>query len=496
MAEQLGVFYEKARQIFDLVQVQQLLEWDQEVIMPSRGLEQRAHQLAALATVIHEKQKAPGFGDIIAGLEAVEGLEDSVQADVREARRTFERATKIPTRLVEERAGACALAQAAWEAARSANDFASFRPHLERVVTLTQELAEAIGGANRYDALLADYEPGMTEARLRVIFTDLKARLLPWLDAVKGASRKPDLALLSRRFPLEGQRAFCQRLVRDMGFDLEAGRFDVSAHPFTNGTMQDVRLTTRYQEDYLPCAIFGTIHEAGHGLYEQGLDPARFRDPAGQACSMAMHESQSRLWENLIGRSEAFWKHYYPLLRQTFPGALDDVPLAAFHGAVNAVTPTLIRTEADEVTYNLHIMLRFDLESGLMAGRVRTKDLPELWRAKLQEYLGLAPPDDRLGVLQDIHWAVGLIGYFPSYALGNLYGAQFMEKMRLDLPDLDGTLAQGQLRPVKDWLNANIHIHGRHWSAESLCTKVTGQPLSVEPLMRHLQAGLAAICGL
>lgn len=496
MAEQLRMFYEKARQIFDLVQAQQTLEWDQEVIMPSRGLDQRAHQLAALATVIHEKQKAPGFGDIIAGLEAAEGLEDPVQADVREARRAFDRATKIPTRLVETRAGACALAQAAWEAARPANDFASFRSHLERVVTLTQELAEAIGGTNRYDALLADYEPGMTEARLRVIFTDLKARLLPLLDAVKGASRKPDLALLSRRFPLEGQRAFCQRLVRDMGFDLEAGRFDVSAHPFTNGTMQDVRLTTRYQEDYLPCAIFGTIHEAGHGLYEQGLDPARFRDPAGQACSMGMHESQSRLWENLIGRSEAFWKHYYPLLRQTFPGALDGVSLAAFHGAVNAVGPSLIRLEADEATYNLHIMLRFDLESDLVAGRVQVKDLPELWRARMQEYLGLDPPDDRLGVLQDIHWSVGLIGYFPTYALGNLYGAQFLEKMHLDLPDLDEELAKGHLLGVKDWLNANIHIHGRRWPAEALCARVTGQPLSAEPLLRHLHRKYSIIYGL
>jgi carboxypeptidase Taq len=302
--------------------------------------------------------------------------------------------------------------------------------------------------------------------------------------------------MLSRRFPVEGQRAFCLRVVKDMGFDLEAGRLDTSTHPFTNGTLHDVRLTNHYLEDFLPCAVFSAIHEAGHGLYEQGLDPARFRDPAGQNCSAGIHESQSRLWENLVGRSRAFWSHYYPLLRQALPGTLDDVSLDAFYGAVNTVALTLVRLEADEATYNLHILLRFDIERELMAGGVRTRDLPDLWRSKSKEYLGLEPPDDRTGVLQDIHWAVGLVGYFPTYALGNLYGAQFMERMRRDLPDLDERLARGELRAVKDWLNEHIHVHGRRWPAQDLCRRVTGEPLSTEPLMRHLREKYAGIYGI
>jgi carboxypeptidase Taq len=493
MSDPLDPFYDRARQIFDLAQAQQALEWDQQVMMPPRGLEQRAQQLSALASVVHGLQADPGFGELIARLEAADGLPEEVRADVREARRAFDRAVKIPGRLVRERAEACALAQAAWVEARTASDFSHFRPHLERVVALTREQAEAIGTANRYDALLDDYEPGMTEARLGAIFLDLKGRLLPLLDAVRGAARHPDAGILARRFPVAGQHAFCLRLIEDMGFDLEAGRFDVSAHPFTNGTLNDVRLTTRYLEDCLPSAVFGTIHEAGHGLYEQGLDPARFRDPAGQACSMGIHESQSRFWENLIGRSRAFWSHYYGPLRAACPGVLDDVSLEAFHGAVNRVAPSLVRLEADEATYNLHIILRFELESDLMAGRAEVRDLPALWRARMKEYLGLEPAGDREGVLQDIHWSAGLIGYFPTYALGNLYGAQFLEQLRRDMPDLDQRVARGELGGVKAWLNRNIHVHGRRWTADELCRRVTGAELSAEPLMRHLQGRYAEV---
>jgi carboxypeptidase Taq len=496
MSESLNLFYDKTRRILDLSLAQQALEWDQEVIMPPKGLQQRAHQLSALASAVHDGLTDPALGDLIGKLEADPGLDDLARADVREARRSFDRAAKIPGRLVAERVEACSLAQAAWEQAKPRNDFAAFRPHLERVVALTRELADALGGGNRYDALLEDYEPGMTEARLRVIFDDLKVRLVPLLAAIRGAGRSPDPAILSRRFPEQGQRAFCLRLLGDMGFDLEGGRFDVSAHPFTTGTLHDVRLTTRYQEDHLPGAVFGTIHEGGHGLYEQGLDPDRFRDPAGQACSMGLHESQSRLWENLIGRSRAFWSHYFEPLRAACPGVLDDVSSEAFYAAVNAVAPSLIRIEADEATYNLHIILRFDLESDLVAGRIEVRDLPALWRSKMKEYLGIEPDEDRLGVLQDIHWAGGLIGYFPTYALGNLYGAQFLEAMRRDLPDLDQRVARGDLGPAKDWLNRNIHVHGKRWSAEELCRRVTGQPLSAEPLMRHLQAKYADVYGI
>ena len=489
-------FYTRARRIFDLAQARQVLEWDQKAVMPPRGVTQRSQQLAALAEVIHGQSTDPAFGELIARLEASPDLDEFVRADVREARRAFDRAVRIPVRLVAERAEACALAETAWEAAKAANDFAAFRPHLERVLALTRELASGLDPAHPYDALLDEYEPGLTEAALRVVFADLKARLLPVLDAVRGAARQPDPGCLGRHFPEAGQRAFCLRLVQDMGFDLAAGRLDTSAHPCTDGTLDDVRLTTRYQEDFLPSAIFGTLHEAGHGLYEQGLDPARFRDPAGPFCSMGIHESQSRLWENLIGRSRPFWSHYYPVLRQAFPGVLDDVPVDGFFGAVNRVAPSLIRIEADEVTYNLHIILRFELESDLVAGRIEARDLPALWRVRMRETLGLEPAEDRAGVLQDVHWVAGLIGYFPTYALGNLYAAQFMEQLRRDLPDLDERLARGELRGVKDWLNRNLHRHGRRWTAAELCARVTGRPLSAEPLLRHLEDRVAGVYGI
>jgi len=496
MSERLKQFYSRAQQIFDLSQARQGLEWDQQVLMPPRGAGQRAQQLAALASVIHARATDPAYAELIAGLEAEPDQDEWVRADLREARRSYERAVKVPAALVQAHAQACSLAQAAWEQAMPASDFPAFAPHLERVVALTRELAEAAGGANPYDALLDDYEPGMTEPQLRAIFTDLKGRLLPLLDALRGAPRHPDPAILARHCPRAGQEAFCRRVVRDMGFDLQAGRFDTSTHPFTSGTMGDVRLTTHYREENLSSAIFSSIHEAGHGLYEQGLDPARFRNPAGQFCSMGLHESQSRLWENLIGRSMAFWSHYYQPLREACPGVLDDVSLAAFHGAMNRVAPSLIRIEADEATYNLHILLRFDLESDLVAGRIETRDLPALWRAKMKEYLGVEPASERQGVLQDIHWAAGLIGYFPTYALGNLYGAQFMEQMRADLPDLDERVAGGELGCVRDWLRTNLHRHGRRWPAQELCARVTGQPLSAEPLVRYLKGKYSAIYGI
>ncbi len=487
MADTTKGFYEKVRRLADISQAAQILEWDQQVMMPSGGAEQRARQMAALATVLHEKLTAPSLGDDLSALEADPGLDEYVRADVRETRRLRDRALKLPAALVAERAEATALAQEVWAGARAKSDFDAFRPGLERVLALTREMACALDASRPYDALLDDFEPGTTEDELKAVFADLKAQLLPLLEAIAGSGARPDTGILRRRFPRQAQEAFCRRVIGDMGFDMQAGRFDVSVHPFTNGTFRDVRLTTRYLEDFLPAALFGAIHEAGHGIYEQGLDPRRYRDPSGGYCSMGVHESQSRFWENLVGRSRAFWTHYYPLLRESFPGLLDDVPPEAFYTGVNAVTPSLIRVEADEATYNLHILLRFELEGDLLAGRVAVRDLPALWNAKMKEYLGLEPPEDRLGVLQDIHWSAGLIGYFPTYTLGNLYAAQFLEQLRRDLPDLDERLARGELRSVKAWLNERIHVHGRRWPAGELCRRVTGEALSAAPLVRHLR---------
>lgn len=489
-------FYEKCRMIHDLQEVQQLLEWDMEVMMPRKGVDQRGNHQAALATVMHAKLTDPALGDLVAELAGRMDLSPHLAADAREAKRARDRAVKIPPRLVAERARVCALSQAAWETAKDHDDFAAFLPHLEAVLKVTREMAHAIGGdQNPYDALLDEYEPGMTEAALRVTFADLRDRLVPLLDKIKGAAREPSQEPVTRHFPKAGQEAFGRRIMAAMGYDLDAGRLDVSAHPFTNGTFRDVRITTRYCETFLNMALFGTMHEAGHALYEQGLDPTRYRDPAGGFCSLGVHESQSRFWENMIGRSRPFWQHYFPELKRTFPGVLEEVSEDAFYRAVNVVQPSLIRVEADEVTYNLHIILRFELESDLLGGRLEARDLPSAWNEKVKSFLGIVPPSDREGVLQDVHWSVGLIGYFPTYALGNLYAAQFAEALRRDMPDLDAKVARGELGSIKGWLNEHIHIHGRQYLPRELCQRVTGAPLSAEAAMRYLTAKFSEVYG-
>jgi carboxypeptidase Taq len=485
---------ERFREIHDLGEIQQLLEWDQQVVMPPRGTGQRGTQMAALAGLIHARMTDPAVGELLAALEAHPGEDDLLQADIREARRAYDRAVKIPADLVTARAEACALAQSAWVEAREKNDFALFRPHLERVVDLTRQVAAAIGTPDPYDSLLDEYEPGMTAAALRELFGGLRPRLVALLERIQAAPRRPDPSVLQRPCPAAAQEAFCRRLMADQGYDLSAGRLDVSAHPFTSGTFADVRITTRYNETYLPTALFGLLHEAGHALYEQGLDPERYRDPAGGFCSLGIHESQSRFWENVVGRSRPFWRHYYPLLRQAFAGVFDDVPEDDFYRAVNTVSPSLIRVEADEVTYNLHIILRFELETMLTDGTLAVADLPAAWNERVNAFLGITPPSDKKGVLQDIHWSAGAIGYFPTYALGNLYAAQFAAALRRELP-LDELLSRGELRPVKTWLNEKIHRAGRRWLAPELCQRVTGEPPSAEPAIRYLESKYAEIYG-
>lgn len=495
MDEIRGRFYARCEEIHDLQEIQQLLEWDQQVIMPRKGAEQRANQQAALAALAHRRLTDPAFGDLIFAVEAGPGCDGDVAADLREARRAHDRAVKIPEALVAERAKACALAQVAWEEAKAQDDFASFEPHVAKVLDLTRRVAEAVGTENRYDALLDEYEPGMTEAELKALFSDLRDRLVRLIDKILGAPRKPSQDVLRRHYPEAGQEAFGIRVAKDMGYDFDAGRLDRSVHPFTSGTFGDVRITTRYDERYLGTALFGTLHEAGHALYEQGLDPARYKHPAGAYASLGLHESQSRFWENLIGRSMPFWRHYLPVLQEHFPGVLDDVPVDAFCAAVNVCQPSLIRVEADEVTYNLHIILRFELESALVSGALGTKDLPAAWNEKMRAFLGIAPPSDQVGVLQDIHWSAGLFGYFPTYALGNLYAAQFMEVLRRDLPDLDGRLAEGDLLPVRAWLTEKVHRQGRRHLPQDLCQRITGRRLSADASMDYLAAKFGEVYG-
>jgi carboxypeptidase Taq len=496
MEKEIGRFYEKCRRIHDLQEVQQFMEWDQQVMMPPKGVEQRGYHQSALASVIHGMTTDPELGDLIGNLSAREDLDGDLAADLREAKRARDRAVKVPADLVAERARVCSISQAAWEEAKNRDEFSAFLPHLEAVIRITREMAQAIGGGqNPYDALLDEYEPGMTEAALKVTFSDLRDKLVPLLDKIKGASRKPSQDVIHRRYPLPGQEAFGRKVVDDMGYDLGAGRLDVSTHPFTNGTMRDVRITTRYDEAFLNMALFGTMHEAGHALYEQGLDPARYRDPSGTYSSLGIHESQSRFWENMIGRSRPFWRHYFPALKASFPGVLDGVAEEDFYRAINVVAPTLIRVEADEVTYNLHIILRFELESALLSGTLEAADLPGAWNERVKSFLGIVPPTDREGVLQDIHWSIGLVGYFPTYALGNLYAAQFMEAMRKDMPDLDTRVGLGELGHIKAWLNSRIHVQGRRYLPQELCERVTGKLPSADAAMTYLTAKFGEIYG-
>ncbi|MEW4527822.1 carboxypeptidase M32 [Maioricimonas sp. JC845] len=480
------------KQIALLNSCSSVLGWDEQTYMPPGGAEHRANQLAMLAGMSHERATSPQLGELLDELqdeEALGGADSERAANVREARRSYERATKLPRRLVEEQSRARTLGQQAWVDARRRKNFADFQEWLERIVALKQEEAEAVGYGDgvRYDALLDDYEPGATTAQVKEVFGPLRDELVKLVAAIADSDIKPDIDLLARHYPVEAQREFGRRAAEAIGFDFSAGRLDEAAHPFCSSFGPgDCRLTTRYDEYHFPGAFFGTLHEAGHGIYEQGLRKDAYGTAVGHSASLGIHESQSRMWENFVGRSRPFWNHFYTQAQDAFPEALGEVPLDDFFGAVNDVRPSWIRVEADEVTYNLHIMLRFELEQPLISGDLKPADVPGAWNDTFHRYFDMTPPDDALGCLQDIHWSAGLIGYFPTYALGNLYAAQFFDQARADLGDLDAMFEKGEFQPLKEWLNKNVHARGLQYRANRLVEVVTGKPLSAEPLMRHL----------
>lgn len=482
-------FITLCEEIHDLQEIQQLLDWDQQVIMPPRGAAQRGHQQAALAALVHQRLTSQELGDLIEEIQECPDLDEAGRADVREARRAYRRAVRVPESLVAARTEACVHSQLVWEEARAKNDFPLFLPHLQKVLALTREMAQALReeGQTLYDALLEDYEPGMTAAGLAGIFGGLRPPLVALLERAGKSSDPPDGTILERYCPRAGQEGFGRLLAECQGYDFTAGRLDTSTHPMTTGTFGDVRITTRYDEQALASSLFGILHETGHALYEQGLSPGRFRRPAGGSCSMGIHESQSRLWENQIGRSRNFWIYFYPMLRQQVPGVMDDVPLDRFHRAINLVRPSLIRVEADEVSYNLHIILRFELEQAMVEGGLEANDLPVAWNGKMEEYLGLRPLTDADGCLQDIHWPAGAFGYFPTYCLGNLYAAQFMTALHRELPGVDEAVAAGRLAGIREWLRDRIHRHGRIREAHQLVAAVTGELPSARPFLDYLE---------
>jgi carboxypeptidase Taq len=485
---------QRSREIAVYNSAASLLSWDQETYMPPKAGAYRAEQLSQLAGLTHRLGTAPEVGDWIAACEdslppCADAEETALRAaNVREWRRDYDRATKLPARLVEEYARTTSLSRDAWAQARRDSNFAAFAPWLEKILALTREQAECWGYATcRYDALLEGYEPGARAADLAPVFADLQKQLSPLLPALQKITGTVDPARLEGEYPVEVQRALNQEIAEAIGFDFEAGRIDTTVHPFcTEMGPRDCRLTTRYDVKDFTNSLSGTMHEAGHGLYTQGLDAAQFGTPIGTYVSLGIHESQSRLWENQVGRSRAFWAHWYPRAKKVFP-SLEALPLEEFWLLVNRVKPSLIRVEADEATYNLHIILRFEIEQKLVAGDLAVNDLPAAWNTRFEQIFGIPVPDDARGCLQDTHWALGLIGYFPTYTLGNLNSAQLYAAAAGQDAQMVAELAQGNYTRLLAWMREKIHRHGRRYSPTELVERATGEPLRATYFLDYLK---------
>ena len=499
MSEKLDRLQQLLTRVEHVNSASAVLSWDQETYMPSGGAEARAQHLATLSQLSHEFFTDEEIGTLLDQLETElrDADPDSFEASlVRVTRRDYDKATKIPSELIAELSRTSSHAKEAWKEAREADDFPKFQPHLEKLVDLDRQIADALGYTDRmYDALLDHFEPEMKTADVERIFHDLREQLVPIVQQIS-EREPPDSSVVHRHFDKDGQWQFGLSVIADYGFDMNRGRQDYSTHPFTTSfAPSDVRLTTRIQEDYLPSGLFGTLHECGHGLYEQGIPREIADTPLGSNASLGLHESQSRLWENLVGRSYAFWRHYYPQLKETFPEQLSDVDLDAFYRAINRAEPSFIRVEADEVTYNLHIMLRFELETAMLDGEIAIQDLPDAWNAKMEDYLGITPPNHAEGVLQDIHWSMGAIGYFPTYALGNLMSCQLYRAADDDIPDLEEQIASGQFGDLLNWMRTHVHQHGKKYAPQELLKRATGQTLSADDFVDYIREKYSGIYG-
>ncbi|MFK7790869.1 MAG: carboxypeptidase M32 [Phycisphaeraceae bacterium] len=481
-----------------------ILGWDQETLMPPGGLDHRTRQLAQLAKLTHQMHTDTRIGAWLNECEADDALMSDPLSEsavnIRELRRDYDKATKLPESLVVEMSETTSQAKHAWAEARKVNDYKAFKPWLAKVVTLNQQKAECYGwdkeAGEPWDALADSFEAGMTAASVAEVFTPLRERLVPLLEEILGSKAGPSNAFNELKLPIEQQKTFVKAISAAVGFDYNRGRLDESTHPFCSGShCNDVRMTTRFHEDNVNDALGSTLHESGHGIYEQGLLGKHIGTPMGQAVGLSIHESQSRMWENQVGRSRAFWSWCYPKLAEHFGNATASLNEDQIYGGANIVSPGLIRVEADEASYDLHIMIRFEIERLLMKGDLSVDNLPEVWNAKYKEYLQVDVPDDTRGCMQDIHWSMGAIGYFPTYTMGNLYSAQFFEAAKEQLGDLDAMFAQGDFTTLRTWLNKNIHAHGQRYRSADLVQHVTGKPLSADPLMRHLEGKLRPLYG-
>ncbi len=491
----------RIKEVSLLYSCESVLGWDERTYMPRGGAGHRAEQLGLLTGLAHEKFTDPKVGELLAELEQSDLVKDPESAEavnIRETRYQYDKRTKLPKDLVEEITRVTTLAQGEWVVARKNSDFKHFLPWLEKVVKLQRDKADAYGyDTEPYSALLDDYEVGATTEEIVDVFTELRKELVVLLGKIKDAPKKPDASIVVRDYDVDLQRVFGESVAGSMGFSFNEGRLDITTHPFCTGIGPgDTRITTRYNPKRLNDALFGIMHEAGHGLYEMGINKKEyFGTPMGESTSLGIHESQSRMWENQVGRSRPFWVYFFPQAQRIFKESLGDVKLDDFYAAINDVKPSYIRVEADEATYNLHILLRFELERPLLTGDLKPADAPGEWNSRFKKYFGIDVDKDSNGCLQDVHWSAGYIGYFPTYTLGNLYSAQFFAKAKEDISDLTKQFENGQFSGLREWLRKNIHLHGQRYRANLLVEKVTGKPLSHKPLIDYMNQKYSEIYG-
>jgi carboxypeptidase Taq len=500
MSEALQTLKARLGTLMDLGYAASILSWDQRTYMPPGGAAGRAEQLATLRRLAHEQFTSEEIGQLLETLAPIAADENDESDDaclVRYTRREYELDRKLPSEFVRERARSASLANQAWQDARSKSDFALFQPYLEKMFDLAKREADYLGYAEHpYDALLDQYEPGMTTAQVRTLFTELKAGTVPLLKAIVDSGEEVDDRILHQQFDEAKQEQFGIEITRAFGYDWSRGRQDRTAHPFcTNFGQGDVRITTRFYPDFLNPSLFGTLHEAGHAMYEQGVSPTLSRLPLSGGASLGVHESQSRLWENLVGRSRPFWQANYGRLQELFPDQLGNVDLETFYRAINKVQPSFIRVEADELTYNLHIMLRFELETEIIEGKLQVADLAEEWQSRMEAMLGITPANDADGVLQDMHWSSGLIGYFPTYTLGNVLSVQLWERALATHPSIPEEITRNEYGTLLNWLRENIHRHGRKFPPNRLIQKATGGSVDAKPYLNYLRAKFSEIYG-
>jgi carboxypeptidase Taq len=503
MSQYFAQLRDRLGQLADLGHAASLAHWDQQTMMPSRGSASRADALATLARLGHELFADDETGRLLDGAASELNGSDPDGDDARlvqVTRRQWDKARRVPTELAAEQARAASVGHEAWVAARSASDFAGFAPFLQHNIELSRRYVECHQDdpdfACAYDVLLDDYEPRISSTTVAGLFDELKAELVPVIARIAAAADVDDRVLYTR-FPIEGQRRLVDQAVALMGFTSDGWRIDDTVHPFAIQVGSgDVRITTRWDQDFWPTSLYGAMHECGHGLYESGIAPALMRTPLGEAESLGVHESQSRLWENMVGRGRPFCGLLAPRIAELAGGELAGLDAEVLYRAVNRVKPTFIRVEADEATYALHIVLRFELEQALIDGTLAVSDLPEAWNTRFEEYLGIQVTDDADGALQDVHWSAGMFGYFPTYALGNLIAGQLWERAHADIPALDSELAAGELMGLREWLREHIHRHGAKYTTTELLQRETGAPISVQPYASYLKAKLSDVYGM